>query len=103
RDRHFDGTLVAYAAFDLAADRLAYDLGIQLRAADLHNVDLHIVVTGQLLQFFFDPVYFLATFTDDDTRFGSMDGDDQFSKCTLDNDTGYTAFIDTCIKISADF
>src|SRR5690606_24082714 len=87
RDSHFHRTLVAYTAFYLAGNCFTYYHRIQLGTTDLHNVDLYIFFTGQLLQFFFDAVYLCATFTYDDTRLRCVDGNDQLTQCTLNNDT----------------
>src|SRR5699024_8423221 len=72
------------------------------RAADLEDIDLHIVFTGELFQFFLNAVNFSATFTNDDTWFRGMDGNDQLVQRALDHDLGNTSLIDTGIEVSPD-
>ena len=101
-DRHLDSPLVVDTVFDLTSDRIPNDIRIQLGTADLQDVDLHIVLTRQLLQLFLDPVDLATPFTDDDTGLGSMDRHDQLVQRTLDNDLGDPSFIDTGIQVGSD-
>ena len=72
-NRHLDSTLVVDTIFDLAGNRIADDIRIQLRPADLQYIDLYVVFPCLFLQLFLDPVYLSTTFTDDETRLGSVD------------------------------
>jgi hypothetical protein len=76
-DRHLDGPLVIDTVFDLARDGVSDDIRIQFRPADLQDIDLHVILTCQFLQLFFDPVYLTTAFTDDDPGLGSVDRHNQ--------------------------
>ena len=101
-NRHFGSPFEVDTVFDLAGNGITHDHRIQLRTADFENVDLNIIFSSQFLQLFLDAVYFTTTFTDDDSGLGSMNGYDQFTQCTLDNNLGDSSFIDTCIQVSSD-
>src|SRR5258708_30159216 len=101
-NRHFDGAFVVNTIFDLAGNGISNDVGIQFRATDLQDIDLHIVFACQLLQLFLDPVNFAATFTDDDARLASVNRYDQFIVRILDNDLRDPSLIDTGIQVSSD-
>jgi hypothetical protein len=101
-DRHLDGPLVVDAVFDLAGDRITYDIRIQLRPADLQNIDLHVILPCQFLQLLLDPVYLTTAFTDDDPRLGGVDRHDELIQRALDNDLGNPALIDTGIQVGPD-
>src|SRR5258708_1147475 len=101
-DRHLYSAFVIDTILDLTGNGISYDVRIQLRATDLQDIDLDIVLTRQLLQLFFDTVHFTTTFTDDDTRLGSMDRHDQLIQRTFNNDLGNSTFIDTGIQVSPD-
>jgi hypothetical protein len=77
-------------------------IGIQLRLADFHDVDLHIHL-GQLLELLADAVYFLASFTDNDTWSGSLNRDRHTLECALDDHVGYTTLFNPCLKVDPDF
>ena len=65
-------TLIGNTSFDLLGDRFTYQLGVKLRAFDLENVDLNILV-GDFLQLFLDLIYFATTFTDYNAGTGCVD------------------------------
>src|SRR5690606_2964197 len=83
-------------------DCFSNDVGIHFRAADLQNIDLYILLAGQFLQLFLDAVYLVTTFTYNDTRFGSMDGNDQLTQRPFNHYAGNAPFIDTVIQVSPD-
>jgi hypothetical protein len=101
-DRHLDSPLVIDTVLDLAGDRIPDDIGIQLRPADLKDIDLHVILTCQLLQLLLDPVDLTTAFTDDDPRLGGVDRHDQLVQRTLDNDLGNPTLIDTGIQVGPD-
>jgi hypothetical protein len=101
-DRHLDRPLVVDAVFDLARNRISYDIRIQLRPADLQDIDLHVILPRQFLQLLLDPVYLTTAFTDDDPGLGRVDRHDQLVQRTLNDDLGNPAFIDTGIQVGPD-
>src|SRR5690606_12564003 len=70
--------------------------------ADLEDIDLHIILSGQLLQLFLDAIHFSTTLTDDDTGFRSVDSNDQLAQRALDHDLRNATFIDTGVQVSPD-
>ena len=63
---------------------------------------MYVIFTGELLQLFFDTVYFATAFTNDDTRLRSMDGYNQFIEGTFDNDFRNATLVDTGIQVGTD-
>ena len=72
-DSHFDSTTVSYLAFDLTSDITSYYFGIKLGAFYFVDIDLYVLI-GNFLQFFFEFVYLLATFTDNKSRTSGTHG-----------------------------
>src|SRR2546421_13062803 len=78
-DRHFDSSFIINTVLDLAGNSVSYDHCIQFRTTYLKDIDLNIIFTSQLFQFFFNPVHFSTTFTNDDTRLRGMNSNDKFT------------------------
>src|SRR5690606_37827284 len=75
---------------------------IEFRTADLQDVDLYIILTCQFLQLFLDAVYLTTAFTDDDTGFGGVNGNDQLAQGSFNHDLGNTALVDTGVQVCPD-
>jgi hypothetical protein len=101
-NRHLDRPLVIDAVFDLARDRISYDIRIQLRPADLQDIDLNVILSRQFLQLLLDPVHLTTAFTDDDPGLGSVDRHNQLVQRTLDDDLGNPTLIDTGKQVGPD-
>jgi len=86
-DGHLDGTAVRHAALDLTGDAVCYDVGVNFGSLDFEDVDLNILL-GDFLELFLELVNLLATFADDYTRTGGVDGDGDEFEGTLDDDPG---------------
>src|SRR5215203_4630015 len=78
-NRHLRSSLEVDAVLNLAGNGVPYDLCIQFRTTDLQDIDLHIILTRQLLQLFLNTIHFITAFTDNDTGLGSMDCNNQFT------------------------
>ena len=101
RNGHLDGTAVADARFDLACDTLSHQARVQFGALDFENVDLHILAS-QLLQFFTELVHLRASFADDDTGAGGLDGHRHELQGALNDDVGHAGLAQTCHQVGPD-
>ena len=99
-DGHLDGAAIADAAFDLAGDGVRNDVGVNLGALDLENVDLDVLV-GDLLKLFLEFVDLLAALSDDEARTSSIDGDGDELQRTLDDDLAEAGLCKTVAEILA--
>ena len=100
-DGHLDGAAIADAAFDLTGDAVSDDVGVNLGALDLEDVDLDILL-GDLLELLLEHVDLLAALADDDTRTGRVDRNGNELQGALDDDACEAGLRKTVLEVFAD-
>ena len=101
-DGHLHGTAIGDLALDLVSDVVGHDLGVELGALHLVDVDLHVFV-GEVLELFLELVDILTALADDEARTRGADGDGHQLERALDDDARHTGLGQTHVKILADF
>jgi hypothetical protein len=98
---HLHGAAEADAAFQLAGDAVGHEAGVQLRALDLEDVDLH-VLAGEFLQLFAQLVHFGAALADDHAGARGVDGDGDQLQGALDHDLAHAGLLQAGHEVLAD-
>src|SRR3712207_2507264 len=96
---HLDGTAIRNLAFHLASDVVTYDIGIKLRFLHFEDIDLNVFLI-EFLQLFFQFVYVLTTFTNDDTRTGCANSNGNELQCTLNDNTRNASLSEALVQRS---
>ena len=100
-DGHLDSAAVADTAFDLTGDGVRHDVGVNLGALYLVDVDLNIFA-GDFLELFLEFVNFLSALADDETGTCGIDGDGDELQCTLDDNLAEAGLRKAVAEILAD-